>query len=123
MSHHKPHGRHGNRVDWNDPHLQSLLSRTEHWKLDNRSSHAPQDVQVHIGWGASTGRPGVLVYERDQVMVLETTFPIQQGEHVRVDRIAADGLRVVWGMVVESREGQRAEDRLHGVHVHWLHVR
>lgn len=28
-----------NRVDWNDPQLESLLRKTESWKLDNRGAY------------------------------------------------------------------------------------
>lgn len=122
MTAHKPHSK-GTRVDWSDPHLASLLSRTEHWKLDNRGHYEPKDVQIHLGWGASTGRPAVLVWERDQVMMLETRFPIPMGEHVRVDEARGETMRTVWGIVVETREGFREEDREKGVHLHWLHLR
>lgn len=112
-----------NRVDWNDPHLESLLRKTETWKLDNRGAYPAQEVQIHIGWGAAAGKPALLVWERDHAMVLETCFPIMQGEHVRVDSYLGEDVRVVWGVVVEGREGHRAEDQANGVHVHWLHVR
>lgn len=122
MSHHKPPPSR-NVVDWNDPHLEALLRKTESWKLDNRGSFQPQHVQIHIGWGAAVGQPAVLVWERDQAMVLETRFQLQQGEHIRVDIHLGDRLRTAWGVVVEGREGQRAEDRAHGVHIYWLHMR
>ncbi|WP_243042100.1 hypothetical protein [Dyella sedimenti] len=121
MTARKPHT--NNRVDWNDPRLQALLRRSEEWKLDNRGTYEPRDVQVHLGWGATTARPAVLVWERDQVMMLETRFPIPMGEHVRVDVPKGDGMRSLWGIVAESREGFRAEDRANGVHLHWLHLR
>ena len=73
--------------------------------------------------GAAAGKPALLVWERDHAMVLETCFPIMQGEHVRVDSYLGEDVRVVWGVVVEGREGHRAEDQANGVHVHWLHVR
>lgn len=112
-----------NRVDWNDPHLESLLRKTEKWKLDNRGVYPVQEVQIHVGWGAAACKPALLVWERDQAMVLETRFPILRGEHVRVDSYLGEGVRVVWGVVIDGREGFRAEDRANGVHVHWLHVR
>ncbi|WP_430392261.1 hypothetical protein [Dyella sp. 20L07] len=122
MSAHKPHSK-GNNVDWSDPRLEALLRKSESWKLDNRGAYAPKSVQIHLGWGASTGRPAVLVWERDQVMMLETRFPIPLGEHVRVDDAQGESLRSVWGIVAEGREGFRAEDRANGVHLHWLHLR
>jgi hypothetical protein len=122
MTVHKPQSK-GNQVDWSDPHLQDLLRRSEHWKLDNRGTYVPKTVQIHLGWGASTGRPAVLVWERDQVMMVETRFPIMVGEHVRVDEPQGESMRSVWGIVAEGREGFRAEDRANGVHLHWLHLR
>jgi len=124
MSHFKPNSKmSNNQVDWSDPHLESLLRKTESWKLDNRGAFSAVDVQIHVGWGANTGRKAVLVWETDQVMVLETRFTIPQGEHVRVDRLYGDGMRTVWGVVAEGREGFREEDRQNGVYVHWLHLR
>ena len=122
MTAHNPHVK-GNRVDWSDPRLQELLRRSESWKLDNRGTYAPKEVQIHLGWGANSARPAILVWERDQVMMLETRFSIPLGEHVRVDEPQGERLRTVWGIVVEGREGFRAEDRENGVHLHWLHLR
>lgn len=109
-------------VDWNDPRLEALLRKSEAWKLDNRGAFSAQDVQIHIGWGASAARKAMLVWEADRVMVLEANFLIPQGEHVRVDRISAGTLRTVWAVVAEGREGFREEDKENGVYVHWLHV-
>lgn len=100
-----------NQVDWSDPRLEALLRKTEEWKLDNRGAFPSQDVQIHLGWGASAVRKAVLVWETDRVMVLETTFQIPQGEHVRVDRISAGSMRTAWGVVAEGREGFREEDK------------
>lgn len=111
-----------NQVDWNDPHLEALLRKTEAWKLDNRGAFPAQDVHIHIGWGASAARKAVLVWEAERVMVLETHFLLPQGEHVRVDRISGGSLRTVWAVVAEGREGFREEDKENGVYVHWLHV-
>jgi len=99
------------------------LQKTEGWKLDNRGAYSPLEVQIHIGWAAATGKHALLVWERDQVMVLETRFPLTPGEHIRVDCHLGDSVRTVWGMVIEGREGNRTEDRANGVHVHWLHLR
>lgn len=124
MSHFKPNSKlSNNQVDWEDPRLQSLLSKTESWKLDNRGAFAAVDVQLHVGWGATNGRHAVLVWETDQVMVVETRYSIPRGENVRVDRLFAGSLRTVWGVVADGREGFREEDRQNGVYVHWLHVR
>jgi hypothetical protein len=122
MNAHKPHIK-GNRVDWSDPRLEALLRRSEHWKLDNRGTYNPKDVQVHLGWGATTGQPALLIWERDQVMMLETRFAIPLGEQVRVDEPQGETMRTSWGIVAEGREGFRAEDRDNGVHLHWLHLR
>ncbi|WP_266171865.1 hypothetical protein [Dyella subtropica] len=121
---HKPHTRwSSNRVDWSDPHLESLLKKSEDWKIDSRGTYTPQGVQIHIGWGASTGKHATLVWEHDQAMVLVTDFPLPQGEHVRVDKHLGESVRSVWGVVVEGREGYRTEDRESGAYVHWVHVR
>ncbi len=122
MTAHKPHSK-ASQVDWSDPRLKALLRKSENWRLDNRGMYEPKEVQIHIGWGATTARPAVLVWERDQVMMLETLFPISLGEHVRVDQARGESLRTVWGLVAEGREGFRAEDRANGVHLHWLHLR
>ena len=124
MSHFKTNSKlSNNQVDWTDPRLETLLRKTESWKLDNRGAFAAVEVQISVGWGANSGRHAVLVWETDQVMVLETRFTIAQGEHVRVDRVYGDGVRAIWGMVAEGREGFREEDRQNGVFVHWLHLR
>ncbi len=113
----------GNNVDWSDPRLQSLLSKTEGWSLDNRGVFSPVPCELHVGWGAGAGKPATLVFERDGVMVVEATFLIPQGEQVRVDRTPAGALRSSWGTVAEGRDGNRAEDRANGIRVYWIHVR
>jgi hypothetical protein len=124
MNHYKPPTKKPvNRVDWSDPHLESLLQKTESWKLDNRGNFPPEEVQIHVGWAATVGKPALLVWERDQAMVLETRFTLQEGEHIRVDSHQGESIRTVWGVVIEGREGNRAEDQANGVHVYWLHVR
>lgn len=123
MSHFKPKFQvSSNQVDWSDPRLEKLLRKTEEWRLDNRGAYPAQDVHVHIGWGASAPRKATLVWESDRVMVLESHFVIPQGEHVRVDRLYGDGMRTVWAVVAEGRQGFREEDRQNGVYVHWLHM-
>lgn len=121
---HKPQARWtGNRVDWDDDRLAALLKKTEGWTLDNRGTFDPRDVQLHIGWGATAGRHATLVWEREQAVVVVTGFPIPVGEHVRIDRHAGEEVRSAWGVVVDGREGFRAEDRETGAWVHWLHLR
>ena len=89
----------------------------------DRGACEPREVQLHIGWGASSGRHAMLVWERDQAVVVVTGFPIPVGEHVRIDRYAGENVRSAWGVVVDGREGFRAEDRETGAWVHWLHLR
>ncbi|MGO4701444.1 hypothetical protein [Dyella sp. 2RAB6] len=113
----------GNRVDWDDERLSALLKKTESWTLDNRDSADPLEVQLHVGWGASSGRHASLVWERDQAVVLVTAFVIAVGQHVRIDRHVGEEVRSAWGVVVDGREGFRAEDREAGAWVHWVHVR
>src|ERR1700758_2608803 len=73
-------------VDWDDPKLVSLLRRSEQWSIDNRGGFSPQSVEVYFGWSGSVGKTATLVWERDNAVVLETTFPIGQGEQIRVDK-------------------------------------
>lgn len=113
----------GNSVDWSDPDLQSLLSKTEGWSLDNRGVFSPVACELHVGWGATAGKPATLVFERNNVMVVEANFIVPKGEQVRVDRVQVGALRSSWGIVVDGREGHRAEDRAKGIHVYWVHVR
>lgn len=113
----------GNNVDWNHPEIQLLLSKTEGWNLDNRGVYPRLACELHVGWGAGVGRYATLVYEREGVMVIETRFAIPNGEQVRVDRIRAGAMRSSWGVVMDGRAGFRAEDRAHGLYVHWVHVR
>lgn len=111
----------GNRVDWNDPQLQKLLSKIEGWDLDNRENFLREEVQIQIGWSAGSVRAATLVWKREKVMVLEASFLIPTGEFVRVDTLFGDDVRSVWGVVAEGRAGRRAEDHSNGVNVYWLH--
>ncbi|WP_233841869.1 hypothetical protein [Dyella sp. 2HG41-7] len=113
----------GTRVNWDDPQLASLLQRSESWSIDNRGGFSPQDVEIYVGWSGSIGRPAVLVWERGNAVVLETKFPIEKGEQIRVDKHLGDRIRTLWAMVVDGREGTRDEDRKNGVHIYWLQVR
>lgn len=121
MTDRNPHTRARNRVDWDDPQLQKLLTKIEGWDLDNRENHPREEVQIQIGWSAGGGKAATLVWKREKVMVLEARFPIPTGEYVRVDIFFGDGIRSVWGVVVESRAGKRAEDCSNGVTIYWLH--
>lgn len=113
----------GSTVDWNSPDLQKLLAKTADWGLDNRGVYTPTACELHVGWGAGVGRDATLVYERDGIMVVETTFAIPQGESVRVDRIGNGGLRSTWGVVADGRQGNRVEDQTNGIWVHWIRPR
>lgn len=110
-------------VDWEDPLLASLLKKSENWQLDNRGTFTAQAVEIQLGWGTSSSRPALLVWERDQVMVLETAFPIQQGELVRIDKLVGPSRQSTLGTLVESRIGARVLDEPGEVHVHWITVR
>lgn len=107
-------------VDWDAPHLQTLLEKTEAWQLDNRGACNPEKVRVFIGWGAITGRSGIVVWEDATAVVLQTTSPLLIGEHVRVEKRITGQVRSICGEVVRSRPGQRSNDRIHGIHIHWL---
>lgn len=110
-------------VDWNDPQLGALLNKSGDWQLDNRGSSPPLKLQIHFGWGAGVTKWAVLVWQNDEAMVLQTCFPMEQGEHVRVDRPQESGMETVWGEVLASRPGQRTDDQASGVQVHWLRMR
>jgi hypothetical protein len=110
------------RVDWDDPQLVSLLRRSESWSIDNRGGFSSQHVQVYLGWSGTVGRSATLVWERENSIVIEATFPLAQGEQVRVDKNLGHRVRTLWGVVVEGREGHREEDRRKGIHVYWLQV-
>lgn len=121
---HKPHNQaSGTRVNWNDPELSSLLKRSESWQLDNRGGFTAQEVQVFLGWSGTVGRTAELVWERDASAVLQTNFPLSQGEQVRIDKHLGDRIRTLWGVVVEGRPGIREGDRDRGIHLYWLQTR
>jgi hypothetical protein len=113
-------------IDWDDPYLSSLLEKTAGWRLDNRSGLPPQKVQIHIRSGLLTAttlsKPALLVSRDEDTMVLVTRFPIQLGEHIGVDSLRGDGTRIVWGSVVEGRQGRRAEDSEHDLFLTWLRL-
>jgi hypothetical protein len=112
-----------NRVDWSDPRLESLLQRSESWQLDNRGSHPALAVELHLGWAGGEPKAAMMVWQKEHVVVLETSFSIPQGEHVRIDKPFGDGYQTRWGTVVESRVGLRPGDEESGTQVHWVHVR
>ncbi|EQD26038.1 hypothetical protein B2A_15805 [mine drainage metagenome] len=107
-------------VDWDAPHLQTLLEKTEAWQLDTRGGSKPEKAKVFIGWGAMAGKSGIIVWEDEAAVVLQTTSPLLIGERVRVEKHIADQIRSIWSEVVQSRPGQRTSDHVHGLHIHWL---
>ncbi|MBD8871411.1 hypothetical protein [Rhodanobacter sp. DHB23] len=113
-------------VDWNDPHLSSLLEKADSWRLENRSSLPPQEVQIHINtdWGtvSTISKPALMVAKNETTMVLVTRFPVPLGERLRIDSQRDDGAHIAWGKVVEGREGHRAEDHEHGLFLNWLRL-
>lgn len=119
--HDAPPTRH--QVNWEDPDLKSLLDKTDGWGLDNRGVFEPVECGLHVGWGAGGTRSATLVFERDDVLVVEAAFIIPQGENVRVDYVQAGVPRSRWGMVAEGRDGHRAEDQANNIRVYWVHMR
>ncbi|RUL67159.1 hypothetical protein EKH79_00710 [Dyella dinghuensis] len=109
-------------VNWSDPELASLLNRSDGWQLDNRGGYAPQNVDVFVGWSSAAGRPATLVWERGQSAVVAAAFPIGQGEHVRVERHMGGNVRILFGVVIEGREGFREDDVQRGIRLYWLRV-
>lgn len=110
-----------NAVNWSDPRIQKLLERSEGWQIDNRGTHTPTQVKIHLGMGASGFKPVQLMYMRDKVAIIVADFSIPPGEHVRIDTAVGDTLRSCYGTVRHARPGQRADDQ--GEHVHWVHIR
>jgi hypothetical protein len=109
-------------VNWSDPELASLLNRSDGWQLDNRGGYAPQNVDVFAGWSSATGRPATLVWERGQSAVVAAAFPIGQGEHVRIERHMDGNVRILFGVVIEGREGFREDDVQRGIRLYWLRI-
>ncbi|AIF48791.1 hypothetical protein [Dyella japonica] len=113
-------------VDWEDPRLTSLLSKIDGWNIDNRNHVRPQEVLIRVtcGWSASdASKPALLISEADGVMVLGTYFPLPHGEEVQVQRQNGAEVRTCRGVVVEEREGHRAEDREQHIYLNWLRIR
>lgn len=108
---------HAVRVDWDTPHLQALIEKTEAWQIDHRGSSRPAPASVFLGWGALSGKPATLVLEDDHEIVFLTDFPIAEGEKVRIDKAVADTTRHIWGVVAECRDGRRDGDPELGVRV------
>jgi hypothetical protein len=113
-------------VDWSIPQLNDLLKKVDGWNIDNRSHSRPQEVEIRVtcGWNASeVTKPALLISEIDGVMVLGTRFPLPHGEEVLVQSKAGDSLRTRCGVVIEEREGHRAEDRTQNLYLNWLRIR
>jgi hypothetical protein len=110
------------KVDWSDPHLDSLLQKTAGWQLDARGGYAPTRIKIYMGWSATLGMPGTLVWEGDGAITIETDFPMQLGEQVRVDKPVDDRMRCMWGVVKKGRPGNRPGDAAAGIHVYWLQI-
>lgn len=108
------------KVDWDDPDLQSLLRKTESWQLDKRRSFTPQDVRIHLRWSTGAARFAKLLDMHEDMMVLQTAFPLQAGEQVRVDRPIGESGTPLWGVVIRSRAGTRADESAQGAYLHWL---
>ena len=108
------------KVDWDDPELQSLLRKTESWQLDKRRNFAPQDVRIHLRWSTGAPRAARLLDLHADTIVLQTEFPLPAGEQVRIDRPAGEPGAPLWGVVMQSRPGTRADELTRGAHLHWL---
>jgi len=113
-------------VDWSDPRLNDLLKKVDGWNIDQRNHVQPQEVQIRstCGWSTSdTSKPALLISELDGVLVLATRFPLPHGEEVQVNSQMGGSPRMRLAVVINEREGHRAEDRTEGVYLHWLRVR
>lgn len=113
-------------VDWNDPNLGALLQKVDGWSLDQRSSEAPLAVTMHLSSGFTAdsvvSKPAHLLALGEQGMVLLTGFPLPAGERVRVDCPRDGATHAVWGLVTESREGGRGDDKAKMLFLHRLRL-
>ena len=113
-------------VDWSSPQLSDLLKKADGWNIDQRSHLHPQEVQIRItcGWSAGdASESALLIAEIDGAMVLATRIPLPHGVEVEVSCQTGGNLRTRSGVVVEEREGQRAEDRQQGLFLNWVRIR
>lgn len=115
-----PAGMRSGSVDWDDPVLAALLKKSEGWELDNRRTFKMRLVEITIGWAAGKARRAAVVWERDNVIVLETDFPIAQGMRLRIEKYGANTGDAPLGTLLESRLGTREKDQGRTVHVHWV---
>lgn len=111
---------HAVNVDWDTPHLQTLLEKTESWQIDNRGSSRLERAAVFVGWGWLSGRPATIAWEDDHKVVFLITFPIPGGERIRLEKPISDSARNIWGEVEECRAGRRAGDEERGIHIVWM---
>lgn len=108
-------------VNWNDPELAALLNKSANWSLDNRVPQPTLPIELHVGWQATVGHAATLLMEKERTLVIATDFPLAANEHVRIDRLLGAATRTHWGIVADSRPGQRPEDEGKRF-IHWVHL-
>lgn len=107
-------------IDWSQPHLQALLKKSAGWQVDNRGGFVTQNVMVHLNASTSVAKQARLVRTQSDAVVLETSFPIDVGELLRIDWPYGEAFKIQWVQIIESRTGQRRDDHDKGIHMHWL---
>lgn len=108
-------------VKWDDPRIQALMAQTEGLRLENRGLRRPQRVLIHRGWSENPRPDRAMMtaeYEDGRVVLL-TNVAFERNSPVMVEIEAVGDVPAVYlfGAVVDSRTGTRAEDQQHRVWV------
>jgi hypothetical protein len=108
-------------VKWDDPRIQALMAQTEGLRLENRGLRRPQRVLIHRGWSENPRPDRAMMtaeYEDGRVVLL-TNVAFERNSPVMVEIEAVGDVPAVdlFGEVVDSRTGTRAEDQQHRVWV------
>ena len=108
-------------INWEDPKLSELLSKSENWTFDNRLEYPPKEVDLHIGWEISAGKKAKLLLAQNDLAILSSSFRLFKGDNLRINKTFNENTHTLWGIVKESRPGTRPNDN--GVFIHWVHIR
>lgn len=113
-------------VDWTNPELSELLEKIDGLSLEQRSNNPPRRVQIRVatGWDANASESSALLMGRiDGAMIVATKSPLPHGGEVEVSGIPGDGSRSLWAVVIDERQGCRAEDKDQSIYLNWLRPR